>query len=298
MKSHKHTNITSKRHLRHTAKKRFGQNFLVDQNIIHAIVSAINPQPDDNVIEIGPGLGALTEPVGELVDHLTVIELDHDLVHRLKHHPFLHTKLTVIEEDALKVDFKALASTGRKTKIFGNLPYNISTPLILHLIRYRDIVAEMNFMLQKEVVDRMCALSGNKQYGRLSLIVQYFFQVLPVIDVSPESFKPAPKVQSAVVKLIPHVEIKEPVKDVATFEKVTNLAFGQRRKTIRNSLSTIINTEQQWQELEEFGIKTNLRAEQITLSQFIKLTNYIIDHGLFQAVNAMTDVPISDTQKV
>lgn len=270
----------NKKHLDHFAKKRFGQNFLIDQNIIHAIVAAIAPKNIDNLIEIGPGLAALTEPVCEKVDKLTVVEVDKDLVQRLANHPFLSSKLNIIESDVLNVDFSKLASIENKAKIFGNLPYNISTPLIIHLLQHTDIITDMTFMLQKEVVERLAAGIGSKHYGRLGLITQYYCRVLPVIEVPPESFKPAPQVDSAVVKLIPRSEIKNPLKSVARFETVTALAFGQRRKTLRNSLSRLIFDED-WKALETFGILPNMRAEEITLDQYINLTNFAINQNLF-----------------
>ncbi|RIY33416.1 16S rRNA (adenine(1518)-N(6)/adenine(1519)-N(6))-dimethyltransferase [Psittacicella hinzii] len=274
----------NKSHLGHVAKKRFGQNFLIDQDIIQAIVLAINPINNDNLIEIGPGLGALTDPVCNLVDKLTVIEVDKDLIKRLREHPFLSSKLTIIDSDVLSINFADLVVKEQKMKVFGNLPYNISTPLILHLLHHCDIVSEMTFMLQKEVVDRLAADKGNKHYGRLSLITQYFCKVLPVIDVPPESFKPAPKVDSAVVKLIPHSQIAKPVKEVRRFETITNLAFSQRRKTIRNSLGKLIE-DAEWKDLEQFQIDPKMRAEELSLDQYIDLTNYAIDNNLFARLN-------------
>lgn len=276
--------MQNKSHLGHVAKKRFGQNFLIDQDIIQAIILAINPTNKDNLIEIGPGLGALTEPVSELVDKFTVIEVDKDLIERLKTHPFLSPKLTIIDSDVLSIDFTKLTVSDKKMKVFGNLPYNISSPLILHLLNHTDIVAEMTFMLQKEVVERLAADKGNKHYGRLSLITQYFCKVLPVVEVPPSSFKPAPKVDSAVVKLIPHTQIKNPVKSVKSFETVTGLAFSQRRKTIRNSLGKLIQ-DNEWEELGQFGIEPGMRAEELSLEQYVSLTNYAIDKDLFARLN-------------
>ncbi|WP_191134363.1 16S rRNA (adenine(1518)-N(6)/adenine(1519)-N(6))-dimethyltransferase RsmA, partial [Pasteurella canis] len=180
--------MNSKKHLGHTARKRFGQNFLHDDNVIQGIVAAIYPQKDQFLVEIGPGLGALTEPVGELVDHLTVVELDRDLAERLRHHPFLHHKITVIETDAMQFDFAQLyqeaklAEKNQKMRVFGNLPYNISTPLMFHLFKYHDCIQDMHFMLQKEVVKRLCAGPNSKAYGRLTIMAQYFCQVMPVLE--------------------------------------------------------------------------------------------------------------------
>src|SRR5699024_3083287 len=229
--------MNSKTHLGHTARKRFGQNYLHDDQIIQSIVAAINPQANDFLIEIGPGLGALTEPVAEQIEHLTVIELDRDLAERLRHHPFLHQKLTVIEQDVMRFDFQQLAQQAEKPlRIFGNLPYNISTPLMFHLFQYHDVIQDMHFMLQKEVVNRLCAGPNSKAYGRLTIMAQYFCQVIPVLEVPPSAFKPAPKVDSAVVRLVPHKVLPYPVKDLYWLNRVCTQAFNQRRKTLRNSL--------------------------------------------------------------
>lgn len=283
----------NKVHQGHHAKKRFGQNFLIDQNIIQAIVSAINPKNSDNLIEIGPGLGALTEPVAQLVDHFTVIEVDNDLIARLKVHPTLSSKLTIEEGDVLSKDFSKLASLDNKAKVFGNLPYNISTPLIIHLIKQKDLISNMTFMLQKEVVDRIGAVPNSKQFGRLSLIVQYFCDVYSVIDVPPESFVPPPKVQSAVIQLVPKSTIKNPVKDIGAFETVTSIAFSQRRKTVRNSLSRLL-ADEDWSKLEELGISSSARAENLSLNQFVALTNYIIDNNYLDKLREVAQVEIDD----
>jgi len=191
-------------HQGHYARKRFGQNFLNDQYIIDSIVSAIHPQRDEALVEIGPGLGALTEPVGERLDKLTVIELDRDLAARLETHPFLGPKLTIFQQDAMTFDFAALAQErGQPLRVFGNLPYNISTPLMFHLFSYTGSIKDMHFMLQKEVVNRLVAGPGNKTYGRLTVMAQYYCQIIPVLEVHPHSFTPPPKVDSAVVRLVP-----------------------------------------------------------------------------------------------
>ena len=267
--------MNSKNHLGHQAKKRFGQNFLHNDAVISDIVDAINPEPGENLIEIGPGLGALTEPVIERAEKLSVVELDRDLAHRLRHHPFLAPKLTIFETDALKFDFAQLISDKEKPlRIFGNLPYNISTPLIFHLLTFKDEVQDMHFMLQKEVVDRMAAGPNCKTYGRLSIMTQYQCQVIPVMEIGPEAFKPAPKVDSAIVRLIPHKTIKNPVKDISALNTVCLSAFNQRRKTIRNSFKKLINVEQ----LTSLGIDETLRPENLTIDDFIKLANFITDN--------------------
>ena len=261
-------------HLGHQAKKRFGQNFLHNEAVISDIVDAINPEPGENLVEIGPGLGALTEPVIERAGKLSVVELDRDLAHRLRHHPFLAKDLTIYETDALKFDFAQLASEEKPLRIFGNLPYNISTPLIFHLLTFKDKVKDMHFMLQKEVVDRMAAGPDCKTYGRLSIMTQYQCQVLPVMEIGPEAFKPAPKVDSAIVRLIPHSHIENPVKDINALNTVCLTAFNQRRKTIRNSFKKLLNVEQ----LAELNIDANLRPENLSLDDYIKLANFIVDN--------------------
>ena len=258
----------SKSHLGHVARKRFGQNFLHDAFVIDQIVSAINPQSGQNLIEIGPGLGALTEPVAELVDHLSVVELDRDLAKRLRHHPFLNSKLTVIESDALKFDFASLAEQ-QKARIFGNLPYNISTPLMFHLFSFVSDIQDMHFMLQNEVVKRLCAAPGDKLYGRLSVMAQYYCSATPVVFVPPTAFNPPPKVDSAVVRLVPHSQPPVELSDVACLQQVVSAAFNQRRKTIRNSLKDIMQAEQ----IEALGISPSVRAEVLTLKDFALLAN-------------------------
>ena len=272
--------MNSKKHLGHTARKRFGQNFLHDTSVIQGIVAAIHPQPNQVLVEIGPGLGALTEPVGELVEHLTVVELDRDLAERLRHHPFLHQKLTVIETDAMQFDFgklytkENLAEKGQKLRVFGNLPYNISTPLMFHLFKYHDVIQDMHFMLQKEVVKRLCAGPNSKAYGRLTIMAQYFCLVMPVLEVPPSAFKPAPKVDSAVVRLIPHKELPHPVKDLYWLNRVCSQAFNQRRKTLRNALSTLFSAE----DLTALGIDLNARAENLAIADYARLANWLADN--------------------
>ncbi|MDT1010782.1 16S rRNA (adenine(1518)-N(6)/adenine(1519)-N(6))-dimethyltransferase RsmA [Plesiomonas shigelloides] len=259
-------------HLGHRARKRFGQNFLNDVFVIDSIVSAINPRKGEAMLEIGPGLAALTEPVARELDHMTVIEIDRDLAERLRHHPQLKDKLTVREQDAMSADFSAIsAELGQKLRVFGNLPYNISTPLMFHLFDYTDSISDMHFMLQKEVVNRLAAGPGSKAYGRLSVMAQYYCQVIPVLEVPPHAFKPAPKVDSAVVRLVPHAQKPFPVKNLRWLSRVTTDAFNQRRKTLRNGLSHLFSVEQ----LEALGIDPTLRAENITVEQFCRLANWL-----------------------
>ncbi|AFH94784.1 TPA: 16S rRNA (adenine(1518)-N(6)/adenine(1519)-N(6))-dimethyltransferase RsmA [Providencia stuartii] len=259
-------------HQGHLARKRFGQNFLTDQFIIDSIVDAIHPQPGQAIVEIGPGLGALTEPVGSRMDKMTVVELDRDLAARLHVHPQLKDKLTIIQQDAMTVDFGELAKqAGQPLRVFGNLPYNISTPLMFHLFTFTNSIADMNFMLQKEVVNRLVAGPGSKAYGRLSVMAQYYCQVVPVLEVPPTAFAPPPKVDSAVVRLIPHRENPYPLKDIKMLSRITTQAFNQRRKTIRNSLGDLLNVEQ----LTELGIDPGTRAENISVEAYCKMANYL-----------------------
>ncbi|MCM2681295.1 16S rRNA (adenine(1518)-N(6)/adenine(1519)-N(6))-dimethyltransferase RsmA [Echinimonas agarilytica] len=265
--------MSSRSHLGHTARKRFGQNFLTDEDVIDGIVRAISPQSGDTLVEIGPGLGALTEPVAEEADHLHVIELDRDLAKRLRHHPFIANKLTVHEGDALKFDFHQLVEDGKKIKVFGNLPYNVSTPLIFHLLSYQGVIENMHFMLQKEVVERMASGPGNKTYGRLSVMTQYYCKAIPVLEVPPTAFKPAPQVDSAVIRLIP-TPPQWPADDIRWLEKVVAEAFNQRRKTLRNCLKRMINAEA----LETLNVDASLRPEAVSLEQFVQIANYVAAH--------------------
>ncbi|HBO39142.1 MAG TPA: 16S rRNA (adenine(1518)-N(6)/adenine(1519)-N(6))-dimethyltransferase [Pasteurellaceae bacterium] len=272
--------MNSKKHLGHTARKRFGQNFLHDDNVIQGIVAAIYPQKDQFLVEIGPGLGALTEPVAEQIERLTVIELDRDLAERLRHHPFLHQKLNVIEGDAMQLDFyrlytdENLAERAQKLRIFGNLPYNISTPLMFHLFKYHSIIQDMHFMLQKEVVKRLCAAPNSKAYGRLTVMAQYFCQIMPVLEVPPSAFKPAPKVDSVVVRLVPHQTLPHPVKDLYWLNRVCTQAFNQRRKTLRNALSSLFSSDN----LTALAIDLNARAENLSIADYVRLANWLVDN--------------------
>ena len=264
---------SNKVHLGHTARKRFGQNFLTDESVISRIVGAISPDNDHVMVEIGPGLGALTEPVAEAVDNLTVVELDKDLVERLQNHPELKDKLTINQGDALNFDFSQLQQDGKKMKVFGNLPYNISTPLMFHLFEFAEIIETMHFMLQKEVVLRLSASPGTKAYGRLTVMAQYFCKVVPVLEVPPESFKPAPKVDSAVVRLLPYDVKPFPCKDVNVLRHLCTTAFNMRRKTLRNNLKQMITDE----EFSQLNIDSTLRPEQISVEQYVALANLVCD---------------------
>ena len=263
-------NMNNRMHQGHFARKRFGQNFLNDENVIENIVAAIQPKKDQALVEIGPGLAALTLPVSQYVDHLTVIEIDRDLATRLLENPFLKDKINVIQQDAMTVDFTALANQmNQPLRVFGNLPYNISTPLMFHLFQFTHAISDMHFMLQKEVVNRLVAAPNSKAYGRLSVMAQYYCQIIPVLEVPPYAFKPAPKVDSAVVKLIPHKSLPHPVNDVRALSRITTEAFNQRRKTIRNSLSNIFSAES----LTNLGIDLDARAENLSVQQYCQLAN-------------------------
>ncbi|QIR13747.1 16S rRNA (adenine(1518)-N(6)/adenine(1519)-N(6))-dimethyltransferase RsmA [Shewanella aestuarii] len=265
--------MSNKVHLGHTARKRFGQNFLTDENIISRIVGAISPDNDHVMVEIGPGLAALTEPVAESIDNLTVVELDRDLVERLQVHPVLKDKLTIYQGDALQFDFGQLKQDGKKMKVFGNLPYNISTPLMFHLFEFADQIETMHFMLQKEVVLRLSASPGTKAYGRLTVMAQYYCQVVPVLEVPPGCFTPPPKVDSAVVRLLPYADKPWPCKDVNVMRNLVTTAFNMRRKTLRNNLKTLLNDD----DFASLNIDATLRPEQISVEQYVAMANRLFD---------------------
>ncbi|QEY23291.1 16S rRNA (adenine(1518)-N(6)/adenine(1519)-N(6))-dimethyltransferase RsmA [Neisseria animalis] len=256
----------------HKARKRFGQNFLQDTRIISDIVNAVRPQPDDIVIEIGPGLAAITGPLAGKLNRLHVCEIDRDIVKRLKTLPFAD-KLVIHEGDVLQFDFNSVAG---KKKIVGNLPYNISTPLLFRLADVADDVTDMHFMLQKEVVERMVAAPKTNDYGRLGVMLQYFFDMEMLIEVPPESFDPAPKVDSAVVRMIPVKHRIGEAADFGHFSKLVKAAFHQRRKTIRNNLKDIASDD----DLQAVGISPQDRAEHIAPELYVKLSNYLVQKAV------------------
>jgi 16S rRNA (adenine1518-N6/adenine1519-N6)-dimethyltransferase len=255
----------------HIPRKRFGQNFLHDHRIIYNIISSLQARPGEHWVEIGPGQGALTEPLLKEGARLDVIELDRDLAALLREKFKQRDNLRIHSADALKFDFAALVDDGRKLRVVGNLPYNISTPLMFHLLDNAACIQDMHFMLQKEVVDRICAAPGGKKYGRLSVMMQYYCATELLFDVPPESFDPAPQVMSAIVRLIPHRQPPVEVHNVATLNKIVTQAFSQRRKTLRNSLKTLIAE----QDIEALDIDPTLRAEMISLNDFAKLSNLL-----------------------
>lgn len=251
----------------HQARKRFGQNFLHDEGVIHQIVRAIDPQPADKLIEIGPGMSALTDPLFKAVDQLTVVEIDRDLVQFLQR-KYAADKLTIISADVLTVDFSQF---GPGLRIVGNLPYNISSPLLFHLMQYADQVVDQHFMLQKEVIDRMAAKPGDPLYGRLSVMLQSRYRIMKLFDVAPESFTPAPKVMSAVVRMRPLKADRPQAKDPVVFERVVAQAFSQRRKMLRGVLSEWID-HIDW---DAVGIAPTDRADAVGLQQFIALSDML-----------------------
>ena len=260
--------------MKHTPRKRFGQNFLVDQMVIQRIVDSINTGPGQTVVEIGPGQGALTIPLLATGCDLHVVEIDRDLVaqFRLNNPVLLHdeNRFFLHEADALRADIGEIAGVD-SFKLVGNLPYNISTPLIFHTFNWRKQITEMVFMLQKEVVDRMAASAGDgKTYGRLSVMTQYYCKVEPLFMVPPGAFFPPPKVDSCIVRLIPHQILPVAVNDEDRFEKVVKAAFGMRRKTLRNALKLLMSAD----EILAAGIEPSARAEQLTLEEFAALANY------------------------
>ena len=260
----------------HSARRRFGQNFLVAPGIIRKIVDAIAPRAGETVVEIGPGLGAITEPLLERIDHLQVVEIDRDLIARLRNR-FPPERLTIHEGDALQFDFGALKGAG-PLKIVGNLPYNISSPLLFHLVAFAPVVHDMHFMLQKEVVDRMVAEPGSKDFGRLSVMLQYHYHMERMFVVPPGAFNPPPKVDSAIVLMIPRVigtgtGTGEAAKDLALFARVVTAAFSQRRKMLRNTLREFISEP----DLAALGIAPTARAEDIAVTDYVRLANSLAD---------------------
>ena len=245
--------------MRHQPRKRFGQNFLVDHRIINQIISTISPKNDDCIVEIGPGKGAITFPLIEHLDHLSVIEIDRDLVSMLESEG--QEKLTIYQSDALTFDFSQIP---KKLRVIGNLPYNISSPLLFHLLSYRKQIIDMTFMLQKEVVDRIVAPPGNKTYGRLSVMMQAFYEVELMFVVPKESFEPQPKIESAILYL--KTREQPLVKNSKPLEEIVKLAFSQRRKTLKNCLKSVLNQSQTEIDLSQ-------RAEMLSTENFVTLMN-------------------------
>ena len=254
--------------MKHIAKKKFGQNFLKDAAIIHAIIQSINPLPDDLLIEIGPGLGALTKRLLEKTNRLLAIELDRDIVSWMENE-YSKKNITIFNEDVLNFNFNQF---DQKIRIVGNLPYNISTPILFKCIDNILIIKDLHFMLQKEVVDRMIATPSSPEYGRLSIMLQYYFAMEHLLDVPKESFEPEPKVESSFVRLIPYEEYPFIANNIEQFARIVKEAFSQRRKTIRNTLKSFISEN----DFEKIGINPQLRAENLSVSDFVKISNYLV----------------------
>jgi len=253
--------------MKHIAKKKFGQNFLKDAAIIHSIIQSINPLPNDLLIEIGPGLGALTKPLLEKTNRLLAIELDRDIVSWMENE-YSKKNITIFNEDVLNFNFNQF---DQKIRIVGNLPYNISTPILFKCIDNILNIKDLHFMLQKEVVDRMIAIPSSPEYGRLSVMLQYYFAMEHLVDVPKESFEPEPKVESSFVRLIPYEQYPFIVNNIEQFARIVKEAFSQRRKTIRNTLKSFISEN----DFEKIGINPQLRAENLSVSDFVKISNYL-----------------------
>lgn len=258
----------------HQARKRFGQNFLHDDSVIEEIVRGIDPHPDDNLVEIGPGLAALTLPLSKRLKRMSVVELDRDLVVRLKKQ-FNPDTFTIIEADALTVDFSRL---GADLRVVGNLPYNISSPILFHLMQFAENIRDQHFMLQREVVDRMVARPGESAYSRLSVMLRSRYRMFKLFDVSPEAFDPAPKVMSSIVRMRPLGADRPQAKSQRVFERVVAQAFAQRRKMLRGSLSQWLKPAD-WEKLD---IAATSRPGELSVEQFITLADVIYDLGLMQ----------------
>ena len=253
--------------MKHVAKKKFGQNFLKDSSIIHAIIQSIQPLQDDLLVEVGPGLGALTKPLLEKTKHLFAIELDRDIVNWMQNQ-YSKNNITIFNEDVLNFNFHQF---DKKIRIVGNLPYNISTPILFKCIEDIKIITDLHFMLQKEVVDRMIAAPSSSEYGRLSVMLQYYFALEHLVHVPKESFDPEPKVESSFVRLIPYDHYPFVANNIDQFGKIVKEAFSQRRKTIRNTLKNFMNAN----DFENIDINPQLRAENLSVSDFVKISNYL-----------------------
>ena len=263
----------------HKARKRFGQNFLRDNNVVANIVSSIAPQKNDIMIEIGPGLGAMTIPLLDSLQTLYVIELDRDIIPRLidncrRQDADLVDRLVINETDVLKFDFADFHdkhACGKKLRVVGNLPYNISTPVLFHLLHYRQLIKDMHFMLQKEVVDRIVSSPRNKHYGRLSVMLQTFCDVESLFEVPPHAFEPAPKVDSAILRLQVSHRYEDQISDFSSYEQLVRQAFSQRRKTLRNTLKSLCTEK----DFEKASISAGQRAEELTVADFVRLYNVL-----------------------
>lgn len=260
----------------HRARKRFGQNFLHDQNIIDKIIRSINPKATQNIVEIGPGQGALTYPLLETLGELNAVEIDRDLIKILNQQSPQYGKLTIHEGDALKFDFNQLSAgntnqVDNKLRLVGNLPYNISTPIIFHLLEYVEIIADMHFMLQKEVVQRMAAEPNSKTYGRLTVMLQWYCDIDYLFDIPPSAFNPPPKVTSSLVRLIPKSQPLTELTNPTQFARLVNRVFQHRRKTLRNTLKNYLKED----EIQALGISPTARPENLSIIDFANISNAI-----------------------
>ena len=256
----------------HKHKKEFGQNFLNNGRIIDRIIASINPKAHDHMVEIGPGEAALTAPLLEVVSHLDIIEIDNDLIGPLKIKFCTKPAFHLHHHDALTFDYGTLLkSEDEQIRVVGNLPYNISSPLMFHLIEYREHITDMHFMLQKEVVDRICAQPGSKTFGRLSVMMQYYCETEQLFDVGPENFTPPPKVDSSIVRLMPYKAKPFVAEDEQLFASLVKQSFSLKRKTLRNNLKGMMSAE----EIEACGINPSIRAEALEVSDFVKLSNFL-----------------------
>ena len=258
----------------HYARKRFGQNFLHDENVIRKVVDAISAAKEDHLLEIGPGLGALTKELAKTGATIHCVELDADLAKSLRTEFQEYNSIKIIEGDALKFDLNSIATEKRSLRVIGILPYNISTPIIFHLLKNSELIRDMTFMLQLEVIQRMVSKVGRRNYGRLSLMVQYYCEVEHLFNVASSAFSPKPKVVSALARLKPHSSTSIRAKDSDCLQTVIRTAFNQRRKTLRNSLKTIIPEAL----LDQIAINKNQRPQDITLNEYVEISNAVCNH--------------------
>lgn len=259
--------MTARPAAKHVPRKRFGQNFLVDESVVADIVAAINPARSEHVVEVGPGLGALTTPLLKRLDRLHVVEIDRDLIARLRER-YAQDNLVIHEGDVLRFDFAAL---GNDLRIAGNLPYNISTPLLFRFAEFAGNIRDIHVMLQREVVERMVAAPGDSEFSRLSVMLQYRFAMEKLFDVPAAAFDPAPKVESAVVRLMPLSPLPHPARDESVFSSVVARAFGQRRKTLRNTLKGVVAAD----ELARLGINPGARAQELSVADFVRIADAV-----------------------
>ncbi|MDE2235388.1 MAG: 16S rRNA (adenine(1518)-N(6)/adenine(1519)-N(6))-dimethyltransferase RsmA [Gammaproteobacteria bacterium] len=255
----------------HTPRKRFGQHFLHDPHIINRIVTAIDPQPDNVLVEIGPGPGAITLPLLERCGTLIAVELDRDVIPRLQASAAGKNNLHIVQGDALKTNLRSLGTPGRKLRLVGNLPYNISTPLLFHCLDQVDVITDMHFMLQKEVVQRMAAAPGGREYGRLSVMLALHCRVEPLFSIGSGAFSPPPRVGSTFVRLIPHIRAPFPLANPERFARLVNQAFSRRRKTLRNALAGLANVAA----MQKAGLDPTARPENLSAADFARLADSI-----------------------